>query len=323
MARDRSPGADVLASLSIDLDGLAHYHHAHGLPERAAGPDPVHGVAIERFGALCDRLGVRGTVFCVGRDLEDGAAAAAVAALARAGHEIANHTLSHDYRLTRRAPAEIASEVRAGARAIARVTGAAPVGFRAPGYTLSGPLLSLLAQDGYRYDSSAFPAAPYYLAKALVLGALAATRRPSRAMLDRPGVLLAPRVPYRPSAGDPYRRGSLPLLELPVTTGLGGLPLVGTFVATLPAPLVAAACAGTGALPLFNLELHGVDLLDASDATPELARRQRDLLVPAARKLARLEAFVRRLSGRAWVTLATAAERLAPPMGGSDAAPHP
>jgi hypothetical protein len=39
----------------------------------------------------------------------------------------------------------------------------------------------------------------------------------------------------------------------------------------------------------FNFELHGVDVLDATDGIPpELARQQRDLRVSAAQKLDRL-----------------------------------
>jgi peptidoglycan-N-acetylglucosamine deacetylase len=301
----------VLGALSIDLDALVHYHRLHGLADPPTADDPVYGRAVERFGELCARLGARGTAFCVGRDLERPGAAAAVAALARAGHELANHTLSHDYALALRPAAEIAREVRGGADAVARAGGARPVGFRAPGYALSAPLVAALVADGYRYDSSAFPALPYYAAKAAVMAALAVARRPSAAVLDRPRALLAPRAPYRPREDEPYARGGAALVELPVTTGLLGFPLIGTFVTTLPPWLLRAARAGAGRLPLFNLELHGIDLLDASDAAPELAARRPDLRVPAAAKLARIERFAREL-GREWVTLADAAERLAP-----------
>jgi hypothetical protein len=301
----------VLAALSIDLDGLGHYHRIHGLPERSPGPDPVYLKAIDRFAELCARIGIHGTAFCVGGSVEeDAAAAAAVRRLAEAGHEIGNHTLSHDYRLTRRPRGAIAEEVRGGAEVLIRVTGRTPAGFRAPGYTLSAELLDVLVSAGYRYDSSAFPALPYYAAKAAVMGALAVARRPSGALLDRPRVLLAPRAPYRPSAADPYRRGRLPILELPITTGLLGFPIIGTFVATLPRAAVAALLTGTRSLPLFNLQLHGIDLLDASDASPALAARQRDLGVPAAKKIARVEALVRGLPGRTWITLVDATERL-------------
>ncbi len=301
----------MLASLSIDLDALEHYHRIHGLPPRPEGDDPVCGKAVDRFGELCERLGVRGTAFCVGEDLARPGAATALRRLAEAGHELGNHSLSHDYALSRRSPPDIAAEVRGGADAIRAVAGEAPVGFRAPGYTLSPALLAVLAEQGYRYDSSTFPALPYWLGKAAVMGALALTGRPSQAILDRPRVLLAPRRPYHPHPAEPYARGRMPLLELPVATGLLGFPLTGTFVTTFPAWALGLLRAGTGARPLFALELHGLDLLDASDASPALAARQRDLRVPASVKIERLVRFVRALGGREWVTLARAAERLA------------
>ncbi len=301
----------MLASLSIDLDALEHYHRIHGLLERAPSDDPVYGKAVERFGELCARLGVQGTAFCVGSNLADPAAAAAVRRLAAAGHELGNHSLSHDYALSRLPPAAIAAEVEGGAAAIAAVTGTRPVGFRAPGYTLSAPLVAALAAQGYRYDSSTFPALPYYLAKAAVMGALALGARPSRAILDRPRVLAAPRRPYRPRPDEPYARGELPLLELPVATGLLGFPLTGTFVATLPPWAVRLLRAGAARRPLLAIELHGVDLLDASDASPELAARQRDLRVAAAEKVRRIERFVRSFGDREWLTLAEGAARLA------------
>jgi hypothetical protein len=299
------------AALSVDLDSLDCYHRLHGLAPPRGGADPVYGKAAERFGDLCGRLGIRGTVFAIGERLADPAAAAAVRRLAGAGHEVANHTFSHDYALTRRDPSEIASEVRRGAAAVEAATGRAPVGFRAPGYTLTGLLLRELSAQGYRYDSSALPAAPYWLAKAATVALLALSGRRSAALVDRPRVLFAPRGPYHPSGREPYARGELSLLELPVTTGPFGVPLLGTVLAALPFRVARALLAGAGSLPLVNLELHGVDFLDASDASTELARRQRDLCIPAAVKLGRLEALLKQL-GREWLTLEGAAVRLAP-----------
>jgi len=312
----------ALASLSIDLDSLVHYRRIHGLPPVARPEtDPVYTLAAARFGELCDRLGVRGTVFCIGEELANPVHAQAMAAMAAAGHELANHGFSHDYRMTRTRPAEIAAEVDRAADAIARVAGRRPRGFRAPGYTLSAPLLATLAERRYSYDSSTFPALPYWLAKAGVMALLSLAGRPSRAILDRPRVLFAPRVPYRPRAGEPYARGGqhpadpadrLDLLELPVATGWLGFPIIGTFVATLPVPLVrllASRASNVRRRPLLNLELHGVDLLDASEVPADLSARQRDLRVPATRKIARLEAFARSRD-REWVTLEEAAERL-------------
>lgn len=303
-----------LASLSVDLDALRHYYRIHGLaapPDDPGAPDLVYTLGAARFGELAGRLGARGTVFCVGQELGRPGAREAVRALAAGGHEIANHSWSHDYRLWRRGPAEAAEEIRRGGEAVAEAAGRPARGFRAPGYALSPAMLAALVDQGYRYDSSAFPAAPYWLAKAGVLAALRLAGRRSAAVLDRPRALLAPRVPYRPSRDEPYARGDLPIWELPVLTGLAGFPLVGTFAAALPGSALRLLAAGARRRPLLVLELHGLDLLDASESPAPLTAARPDLRAPAARKMDRLLAFARAL-GRDWATLEEAAARLGP-----------
>ncbi|HEY6105371.1 MAG TPA: polysaccharide deacetylase family protein [Anaeromyxobacteraceae bacterium] len=106
-------------------------------------------MALRRAG---QRLGARGTVFCVGQELGRPGARAAVRALAEGGHEIANHSWSHDYRLWRRGPAEAAEEIRRGGEAVAEAAGRPARGFRAPGYALSP---AMLAGAGGPEDGSA------------------------------------------------------------------------------------------------------------------------------------------------------------------------
>jgi peptidoglycan-N-acetylglucosamine deacetylase len=310
--------ASRLASLSVDLDSLHHYCRIHGLPETvldARARTLVYAKAVPRFRELWAAVGVPGTFFAIGEDLADADAAAALRHAHAAGIEIANHSFSHDYALSRRAPESIHEDLARGEEAIRAATGARPVGFRAPGYTLNAALYAATVARGYRYGSSAFPAAPYYAAKATVMGALALAQRPSRAVLDSPKVLLAPCEPYWPDPAQPYRRGTGAVLELPmaVTPGVR-FPFIGTFAATLPLPLIRAAYAACRGLAFFNFELHAVDVLDATDGVPEaLVRRQRDLQVPAARKMERLATVFRWLKADADpVPLREAAERLAP-----------
>jgi hypothetical protein len=128
-------------------------------------------------------------------------------------------------------------------------------------------------------------------------------------------VLLAPRTPYRPDPGQPYHRGRGAVLELPMTVTPGvRFPLIGTFAATLPLPAVRAAWASCRGDAFFNFELHAIDVLGAEDGIPpELVRQQRDLRVPAARKLERLQTLFRWLKDeRDVVPLRVAAEHLAP-----------
>ncbi len=307
-----------LGSISVDLDSLHHYCRIHGVPESvldARAQRLVYSTAVRRFRELLSAVGVPGTFFAIGEDLADADAAAALREAQAAGVEVANHSFSHDYALTRRAPESIAADLARGEEAILAATGVRPVGFRAPGYTLNAALYAATVQRGYLYGSSVFPAAPYYAAKATVMGALALVGRPSRSVLDSPRVLLAPRTPYRPDPEQPYRRGRGAVLELPMTVTPGvRFPFIGTFAATLPLPAIRSAWAACRGDAFFNFELHAVDVLDAMDGIPsELVRQQRDLHVSATRKMERLETLFRWLKDeREVVTLRAAAERLAP-----------
>jgi hypothetical protein len=113
--------------------------------------------------------------------------------------------------------------------------------------------------------------------------------------------------------GRPYWRKGSGLLELPVQVTRGPrLPFIGTSV-TLGGPRVAAMlakmCEGE---PLVNLELHGIDVLDASDGLEALRPFQKDVRVPAARKMAAVGAAIEELrkAGYAFVTLREAALEL-------------
>lgn len=289
-----------MASVSVDLDGLSHYCAIHGLPAAVLSPRAkrlIYEVALPRFAALFAEHGLPATYFAIGDDLRDPVAGEALAAVHRAGAEVGSHSGAHDYRLSRLTSEEIRSDLERANAAIAEAVGSAPVGFRAPGYTLSAPLLAELVRLGYRYDSSVFPSAPYYLAKALVRAWLRLRGAPSASILDRPGVLAAPRVPYRPSLEKPYLEGSAPIVELPISVSpLLRWPLVGTFAVGAGHRATLLAYRSLKATPHLNFELHGVDLLDAFDGIPpELVARQPDLRVGWRLKRERLTAILSRL----------------------------
>jgi peptidoglycan-N-acetylglucosamine deacetylase len=305
-----------IVSVSVDLDALACYHRIHAL---ADGPSvearfAILRRALPRLGELFAKHGIAATLFVVGQDLlEDSEGRAIVAELAKAGHEIASHSHSHPYDLVRLGRAGIADEIDRAHAAIAEACVCPPVGFRAPGYEISAELVEVLCERGYRYDSSAFPAIPYYLAKAAVMAAIRVTGRKSGSILGSPQVLGAPRLPYHPAAGAPYRRGNLPIVELPVTvTPHLRLHVIGTTIVLAPEWLRRRLVASALTTPHFNLELHGIDLADAiSDGiSASLIARQPDLRVSLSRKLAALDATLAeaRAAGAAFLTLAEAAQ---------------
>ncbi|HXN83182.1 MAG TPA: polysaccharide deacetylase family protein [Myxococcales bacterium] len=296
-----------LFSVSVDLDGLGCYAAIHGLAPSRLGERAqraVPEVALERFAGLFEAEGIRATFFAIGREIEEvPGAAQALGRAARAGHEIGAHSWAHDYALSRRAPAEIDADLARCDDVLARATGAKPRGFRAPGYTLSQTLLAAVSRRGYLYDSSLLPSPAYYLVKAVALALHSLAGRSSQSILGGVGQLFAPR-------GAHWLAGmrELPIATLPLLRG----PVIGTVVLGAPDALSTALARAAFASGHLNLELHGIDLLDATDAgSPELGRLQPGLKMPAAEKERRLRALLRTLRARAEpCTLEQAALRL-------------
>jgi hypothetical protein len=301
-----------IASVSVDLDEIPNYFEIHGLG-RPEGPTAslVYDVALARLEALASAGGFPLTLFTIGSDVARAEAARGLRDAAGHGHEIANHSLDHRYDLVRLGRDEITRQVDEGARVIGEATGQRPVGFRAPGYTISDEVFDVLTELGVAYDSSVFPCPAYFAAKTAAIGAIALRGRTSRSIVDTPKVLLAPTRPYR--IGKPYWRRGEGLLEIPVqvTRGLR-LPFIGTSV-TLAGPsrarLLAKMCVGE---PLVNLELHGIDVLDADDGLEALRPHQPDVRVGHRRKLDAILSAVEtlRAAGYTFTTMQEAATNL-------------
>jgi hypothetical protein len=289
-----------VCSVSVDLDPLSCYYGIHGL---GAPPEPLAHVvllrALPRYAELFQRRGIRATFFVVGADLErDPAGRALLSELSRAGHELGNHSHTHPYELARLPRARIEDEIGRAHEAIAGACGEAPVGFRAPGYDVSAPILEVLGARGYRYDSSVFPSWPYYLAKAGVMGAMALAGKRSRSVLGDPRALFAPVEPYRPG-GSPFSRGQSTLVELPISVSPGlRLPAIGTSLLLAPTGVRARLLESLRRRRFFNLELHGIDLIGADeDGIPSaLVSKQPDLRATLTHKLRALEATLDRLA---------------------------
>jgi len=297
----------LIFSVSVDLDGLGCYAAIHGLdaaslPERALQAVPV--AAVSRLCELFSALRLPATFFAIGSELAIPGSAPALRAAAAAGHEIASHSHGHDYALSRRTADEIDADLAQAERAISEAVGKAPRGFRAPGYTVSPTLFDVVRARGYLYDSSLLPSPPYYAAKAVAIAVHALRGRQSRSILGRPAQLFSRRSPH-------WREGlrELPVATLPVLRA----PVIGTVVLAVPERCAAALARAGAAGGHFNLELHGIDALDASDAIPELSRVQPGLRLPAADKLRRLRALLGTLQAAGEpLTLEQAALRLLP-----------
>jgi peptidoglycan/xylan/chitin deacetylase (PgdA/CDA1 family) len=214
---------------------------------------------------------VRITFFVVGQDAALQRNEKAIRALADAGHDIGNHSFRHQPWLHRYSADEIHDELGRAEEAIESVTGRRVVGFRGPGYSLSGDVLRVLVDRGYRYDCSTLPtiigplARRYYFRSAK----LTTAQRAERSNLFggfREG--LRPLKPYE------WQVGSDRLLEIPVTTmPFARIPVHVSYVMYLAGPSPALGrqyfassmrlCRLAGVEP--SILLHPLDFLGADD----------------------------------------------------------
>ncbi len=230
--------------------------------------------------------------------------------MADRGHEIGNHSLDHRYDLTRLPLDEMRRQVESGVTVLEGATGQRPSGFRAPGYTITDDLVRVIEDAGVAYDSSVFPCPPYYLAKAAAMASIRLRGRRSQSVLDTPSVLAAPTRPYR--MGARYFQRGTGLVELPIQVTRGArLPFIGTTLTLAGERRARWLTRRVVGEPLVNLELHGIDVLDAADGLEALRPHQPDVRVGVLHKLAALGAVIETLksAGYSFVRLDEAAKR--------------
>jgi hypothetical protein len=151
MSMDGKP----LGTLQVDIDELWVYYESIGRPAPPDALSLVYQQGIPRLLDLFDHYEIRATFFVCGRDLP--AQAGALRAVIARGHEVANHSATHRNGFARLSPEQKRADIAAAGAAIADATGAAPVGFKSPGFSFSPDLLDVLTDLGYLYDSSLLP----------------------------------------------------------------------------------------------------------------------------------------------------------------------
>ena len=288
-----------IASLSLDLDNKWAYLRTHGVAGWDDYPSYLD-VVVPRILASCAERDLWITCFVVGRDAQLRCNAEALAALASAGHEIANHSLNHYPWMHTLARDEVEYEIRAAEEHIELATGQQPVGFRGPGYSLSNDVLEILAGRGYFYDATSLPTfigplARWYFRHTASREAVDRAERRELFGTFRDG--LRPVKPYVLStpAG--------PLLEMPVTTfPVVRLPIHMTYLVylwqfsprltRLYLRMALSACRWLGVGP--SILLHPLDFLGVED-DPEL-RFFPGMNLPRSEKLDLLEGLLTQLT---------------------------
>jgi peptidoglycan/xylan/chitin deacetylase (PgdA/CDA1 family) len=267
------------AAITIDVDSLRFYREIHGLPPLGeAEDDPIYTIAMPRFWELITEAGIPATLFLIGQDAPR--YRSSFEAAKATGSEIANHSFSHDYRLTKRSAESIADDLSRADDVLRPLSPSGRIaGFRAPGYNTSKTVMKVVADLGYVYDSSLLPSPLYFLARLLAITGYAILGRPSRSLIGNffayAGTLL------------PHTIGTL--VEIPMACEpWTRVPIFGTsWVLASDAMRRFSLKSALTRLPVFNFEMHAIDLLDATDrgVGADLAAAQRDLKVPVADKM--------------------------------------
>lgn len=152
-----------LHALSVDLEEHFQVANFEGLVERSRWddePSRVSGSA-RRLLDLFDEKGSRATFFVLGWVAER--QGALVREIAARGHEIACHGYAHElvYEI---GPERFREDLVRARRAIEDATGIRVEGYRAPSFSITARslwALEILAEEGFRFDSSIFPVRHY------------------------------------------------------------------------------------------------------------------------------------------------------------------
>jgi peptidoglycan-N-acetylglucosamine deacetylase len=219
-----------IASLSLDLDNKWCYLRTHGVAGWDKYPSYLDTV-VPRVLRACVARDLRLTCFVVGRDASIDANADALAALATAGHEMANHTFDHEPWLHTLSRARLESEIASAEELIERATGQRPIGFRGPAYSVNEDVFEILAERGYHYDASTLPTFIGPLARWYFRHTASATAAQEAERREMFGSLREGLRPIKP-----YIRSTAagPIVEIPVTTcPLVRLPIHMTYLVYL------------------------------------------------------------------------------------------
>lgn len=273
------------ATIQIDMDpfwfiaSVFEKNRGQPLIERQT----IYQAVIPHFLRVFGDHRVKATFFVVGKDLEDDRNLPLLERLLAEGHEVANHTYSHRGDIKSLSPEVVAYEIDAMADLVERRFGIRPKGFKAPAYGINSTILGHLLDAKYRYDSSVCPNAAAGLVKTCQRRVL--RYKAGVAEFGSTRSALAPLAPYYPRFDNPYARGDIPLLEMPVSTiPWLRVPFHFSFVNVAGFWLyrfgrILGKLAGQSYL---NYAFHAIDLLDDTQVPhqirprPGLARSSRD-----------------------------------------------
>jgi peptidoglycan/xylan/chitin deacetylase (PgdA/CDA1 family) len=176
-------------------------------PDRWATPDRRQR-ALSMVLDLCEEFGIRSTFFVTANYAHE--YPEHMGRMQSLGHEVGCHGLTHtDEEDYDRMPEDMQrTYIEEATQKLAAAVGEPILTFRSPRVKTSASTLRLLAEYGYKADSSVCSQRIDFVSSNLI----------------NPGWIIAPRRPYSPDPTNAFKRGNLPLWEVPVSAM--GLPFI-------------------------------------------------------------------------------------------------
>jgi hypothetical protein len=281
--------SNLLAAITSDIDSLEAIYKGQGCRRQGGYTRVEMRMGLENFHKFLEPYRVRATLFMVGKDMTYPENQPSIKAMADAGYEIANHSMTHaqGFRLLSAEEKEV--ELAGMEEICLKVTGVRPVGFRSPGWNVGDDALKILKRRGYLYDSSVHPTSLMPLLKFTHWYTMRRRVKADRTTMGHLFYMFAPVTPYRTSMKSLAQKGCDGLVEFPVTvTPVLRLPFFATFLVSTGMDLFRASLRS---LKVFGYPLqfqfHLSDFVDYShpDLTDQVPQDGQGQYVPHALRM--------------------------------------
>lgn len=278
-------------AISLNFDSL---NEAYGYP--AGFKDVSFFAAFDRLASLAAKYSMPLSIYVIGKDLEHPEHAARVREWHAAGHEIGNHTWTHNSSLGAKSPEVVRDEIERAHHRIAEVTGVEPKGFIAPNWSTSRQVVKELLRLGYTYDTSVFPSVWMYALLAKSYASHLGNAEKRRRVLERKDwdlPMVSPKEPY--FVDSEFHRFTIPRAGRMLI-----MPLPARARWRVPCWHTAGFFFGWDKL-YNNVEylsqnrqgfyylIHPADFIAPEDLSPEHQQHLERMDVPVAEKMRRLE----------------------------------
>ena len=221
----------LFAAITSDIDSLEAIYKGQGCRRTGGYTRAEMRMGLENFHRFLEPYGVRATLFMVGNDMKYPENQPSILAMGEAGHEIANHTLTHAQGFRLLSEEQKEAEMAGMEELCLQVIGKRPVGFRSPGWNVGDDALPIMQRRGYLYDSSVHPTSLMPILKVLHWYSMRHRSALERTTMGHLRYMFAPTVPYRTNCRSLAKKGTDGIIEFPVTvTPVLRLPFFATFL---------------------------------------------------------------------------------------------